>query len=238
MDENKAVEYLMHFGLSRQEAVVYLRLLECGKQTGYEIARDTGISRSNVYASLAALVEKGAAYLVEEDAKRYIPVITQEFCGNRIRRMEEEQKWLKLNLPDAKKEEEGYITIDGMDHISDKIHNLLENVEERIYLSCSSVGLEQLKPQLKTLTTKGKKVVLVTDHSFDLSGAIVYVTRAKGNQIGLITDSKYVLSGEYGQESMNTCVYSGQKNFVRLFKTALANEIELIKIREGEKSNE
>ena len=88
MDESKAIEYLMHFGMSRQEATVYLRLIEAGKQTGYEIARDTGISRSNVYASLAALVEKGAAYLVEEDAKRYIPVHVQEFCGNRIRRME------------------------------------------------------------------------------------------------------------------------------------------------------
>ena len=85
MDESKAIEYLMHFGMSRQEATVYLRLIEAGKQTGYEIARDTGISRSNVYASLAALVEKGAAYLVEEDAKRYIPVHVQEFCGNRIR---------------------------------------------------------------------------------------------------------------------------------------------------------
>ena len=109
MDESKAIEYLMHFGMSRQEATVYLRLIEAGKQTGYEIARDTGISRSNVYASLAALVEKGAAYLVEEDAKRYIPVHVQEFCGNRIRRMEEEQKWLDMNLTGEQKEEEGYV---------------------------------------------------------------------------------------------------------------------------------
>ena len=232
MDESKAIEYLMHFGMSRQEATVYLRLIEAGKQTGYEIARDTGISRSNVYASLAALVEKGAAYLVEEDAKRYIPVHVQEFCGNRIRRMEEEQKWLDMNLTGEQKEEEGYVTIDGQEHISDKIHNLLANVEERVYCSCSGVCLEQLKGQLKELTEKGKKVVLVTDHPFELSGAIIYVTKEKGNQIGLITDSKYVLSGEYGQESRNTCVYSGQRNFVTLFKTALANEIKLLSIRE------
>ena len=44
MDTNKAIEYLMHFGMSRQEATVYLQLIEAGKQTGYEIARDTGIS--------------------------------------------------------------------------------------------------------------------------------------------------------------------------------------------------
>ena len=80
MDESREIEYLMHFGLSRQEALIYRKLLEGGKKTGYEIARDTGISRSNAYASLAAMVEKGAAYLVEGDAKRYIPIVPQEFC--------------------------------------------------------------------------------------------------------------------------------------------------------------
>ena len=85
MEESRLIEYLMHFGLSRQEALIYEQLLARGKQTGYEIARDTGISRSNAYTSLAALVEKGAAYLVEENAKKYIPVCPEEFCGNRIR---------------------------------------------------------------------------------------------------------------------------------------------------------
>ena len=72
MDESKAIEYLMHFGMSRQEATVYLRLIEAGKQTGYEIARDTGISRSNVYASLAALVEKGGWKRMPSDIFRFM----------------------------------------------------------------------------------------------------------------------------------------------------------------------
>ena len=88
------------------------------------------------------------------------------------------------------------------------------------------------------LVTTGRKLVLITDAPYHMEGALVYVTEEKGSQIGLIADSKYVLSGEFGQGSMNTCLYSGQKNFVMLFKTALANEIELIKIRKGEKEND
>ena len=49
-----------------------------------------------------------------------------------------------------------------------------------------------------------------------------------GKQIGIITDSKHVLTGEYGKGSMNTCLYSGKKNFVMLYKNALANEIKLM----------
>ena len=74
MEQNQYVEYLLHFGLTRQEALIYVELLVKGKQTGYEIAKETGISRSNVYSVLAALAEKGAAYVIEESAKRYIPV--------------------------------------------------------------------------------------------------------------------------------------------------------------------
>lgn len=235
MEESRAIEYLIHFGLSRQEALVYEQLLAHGKQTGYEIARDTGISRSNAYTSLAALVEKGAAYLVEESAKKYIPVCPEEFCGNRIRRMDEEKVWLSANLPREISEEEGYITVDGEENIRGRIHNLLDKAEERVYLSASAVCLEQFRDKLSVMAEKGRKIVLITDQPFDMAGATVYETEERGSQIGLITDSRYVLSGEFGQGSMNTCLYSGQKNFVRVFKNALANEIELIKIRKGDK---
>lgn len=238
MEKSRSIDYLMHFGLSRQEAGIYIQLLAHGKQTGYEIARNTGISRSNAYTSLAALVEKGAAYLVEESAKKYIPVNPEEFCGNRIYRMEKEKEWLTLNLRREMPDEEGYITIDGEDNIRDKIRNLLEHTEERVYFSCSCTCLEQWRAELVSMAEKNKKIVLITDHPFSLDGATVHLTKNKGDQIGLIADSRYVLSGEYGPESANNCLYSGQKNFVRLFKNALANEIRLIKIQEGEKKHE
>ncbi|HJB82596.1 MAG TPA: TrmB family transcriptional regulator [Candidatus Mediterraneibacter intestinavium] len=240
-EEDRFIRYLTDFGLSRQEALVYRELLSGGKQSGYEIAKAAGISRSNAYTSLAALVEKGAAYLVEESAKRYIPVRLEEFCGNRLRRMEEEMAWLSANLPSETESEDGYITVEGEENIRNKMLNLLERAEERVYLSGSTSCLEEVRPQLEALLSAGKKVVLVTDGgkgSFKLPGAVIYVSGPKEKQIGLITDSKYVLSGEYGQGSMNTCLYSGQRNFVTVFKNALANEIELIKIRKGEKAKD
>ena len=168
MEESRLIEYLMHFGLSRQEALIYEQLLARGKQTGYEIARDTGISRSNAYTSLAALVEKGAAYLVEENAKKYIPVCPEEFCGNRIRRMEKEKKWLVENLTCETAEEEGYITIEGAEHIRDRVLNLLEKAEERVYLSCSSGCLDSLREELDRLVMNGKKLVLITDRPYQM----------------------------------------------------------------------
>ncbi len=233
MEQNPYVEYLLHFGMTRQEALIYVELLIKGKQTGYEIAKETGISRSNAYSALAALVEKGAAYVVEESAKRYIPVGVEEFCGNCIRRMQIEMEWMTRNLPQKRAEMEGYITIEGEQNILNKVKNLISQANERVYLSCTAEYLDVFRPELESLIEKGRKVVILTDALYKLEGAIFYQTEDKEQQIGLIVDSKSVLSGEYGNGSLNTCLYSGQKNFVTVFKNAMANEIKLIQLQEG-----
>ena len=88
MEQTSFTERLMKFGLTRQEASIYQCLLTEGKVTGYEVAKQTGISRSNAYNSLASMTEKGAAYLVEEaSTRKYVPVPLNEFCKNRIRKM-------------------------------------------------------------------------------------------------------------------------------------------------------
>ena len=155
MDNNLFIEYVMNFGLTRQEAGIYQCLLSEGKTTGYEVAKQTGISRSNAYNSLASMTEKGAAYLVEEGGtKKYVPVSLEEFCKNYIRKLEDSKKWLLKHAPSVKDQAEGYITIEGRRHILDKIKNLLAKVESRAYISCTSNFLLLLVEELDNLERK------------------------------------------------------------------------------------
>ena len=85
MEEAAIIEQLTLFGLSRQEAAIYLCLLKNEELTGYEVAKLTGISRSNVYNGLASLVEHGAAYVIEGTSSKYLAVALPEFCDNRVR---------------------------------------------------------------------------------------------------------------------------------------------------------
>ena len=164
MEKITFTERLMEFGLTRQEATIYQCLLGEGKMSGYEVAKQTGISRSNAYNSLASMTEKGAAYLVEEgNTRKYVPVPVEEFCKNRIRRMEEARQWLKIHVPSEKTHVEGYITIEGARNILDKMRNLLDKVEQRVYISCTRNYLLLLVRELEELKRAGKKVVIVTD---------------------------------------------------------------------------
>ena len=57
MEESEVLNKLGLFGLTRQEATLYLCMYRYGGLTGYEGAKYTGISRSNVYSALSGLAD-------------------------------------------------------------------------------------------------------------------------------------------------------------------------------------
>lgn len=232
-------EKLVQFGLTRQEATIYMCLLRSKDLSGYEVSKLTGISRSNVYSALAALVDEGAAYLLEGETNKYTAVSIEDFCQNKIRRLMGLKQELVAQLPQLTDHSDGYITISGHQHILDKIYNMLEHVAYRVYLSISIEYLELFRPHLERLAREGKKVVLLINGlpEREIEGSIVYQTDSadnKNGQLRLIVDSSYVLTGEMTGDITDSCLYCGQKNFVNVFKESLRNEIKLIELSKGE----
>lgn len=215
------------FGLTRQEAVIYITLLSNGCMTGYEISKQTGISKSNTYGSLTSLVHKGAAYVVTEEAAKYTAVVLDEFCSNRIHLMEETKAELRENLIPKDNNAEGYITISGKRNIDNKIRHMLEGSNNRIYLSLDRELVSNYIEELRTLIARNIKVVLITDAEPELQGATIYYVKELKHQIRIIVDSVEVLTGE----PEKNCLYSKNENLITVFKDMLTNEIEIIKIK-------
>ncbi|MFW6264966.1 MAG: TrmB family transcriptional regulator [Bacillota bacterium] len=224
------IHLLTYFNLTRQEATIYTTMTINGSMTGYEVAKETGISRSNVYTTLASLVEKGAAHIIEDTAKHYTPVSIDEFCNNKIRQMQDIKKKLIDNMPERQQEDEGYITIKGKINILDKVKNMISEAQKRIYISISAEILEAILPQLKKALSRGLKVVIITKAPFTLEKATIYYSENKESQIRLIADSTNVLTGEIIDENNSTCLYSRKENLVNLFKESMKNEIKLIEL--------
>lgn len=227
MAETKIIDILTEFSLTRQEASIYAALLNHGDMTGYEVAKDTGFSRSNVYAALNALVEKGAAYLVQGESTKYRPVEIKTFTSNKIAELKKSAEYLEKHGPQKVIESEGYITIVGAKNIRNKMREMLSKTELRLYLMAPAQIVKDFEEDLKRLVSEGKKIVLLTQ-DYSIKGAKVYNTKVEEGQIRFITDSAYVLTGELTDDEHNTCLYSGQKNLVEVMKEALKNKISLL----------
>lgn len=97
--------------------------------------------------------------------------------------------------------------------------------------------MQYMKADILDALQRGIKVVVLTDEEKleqELAGIILYqkeIEEAARYQIRIIVDSLYVLTGDMPNDGGDTCLYSGQINFVNVFKEALRNEIQLIQLK-------
>ncbi len=224
------IEALIKVGFTKHESLLYLTLCKEGALTGYEAAKLTGISRSNVYLALAGLAEKGGACRIDAATIKYIAVPVNEMIQNIRRQVEETLSFIGQQIPIKDEPLEPYITINGFTQILSKMKNIITGASERIYLSCSKAELSLVRSEIATACDRGLKVVLITGSDYELPGAIVYHREKVPGEIRLIADSTHVLTGELSPHKEVTCLFSRNKNLVRLIKDSLTNEIELIAI--------
>lgn len=239
MKKAEIIERLMKFHLSRQEALLYLCLIEHGKLTGYEASKLTGISRSNVYGALNVLADKGAAMLQEAGGvTHYEAVELEEFIDNHLRSLREDKDYLLTHMPKMMSSKEGYLTIQGAENIRAKAYNMILGCQMRLYLAGSREIIEQLKPALLEAKGRGLKIVIISNPGGGGQATHFYPDQPEEGQLRLITDSTYVLTGELTGNSTDTCLYSGQENLVTVMKEALRNKIKLLEIEERKKERD
>jgi len=230
------LEALTRFGLTRQESQMYLALLAEGDQTGYEVAKQAGISRSNAYAGLASLVAQGAAYLLDGAVPRYSPVDPREFFQHRIRGLSETAQAILPSLPQRRAAPEGYLTVAGNQAVSDRMKTMIEGATLRLYFSLSAPMVQPLLPYLLDAASRGVRITALTDAVLDLPSAVVHKTVPSAGQVRLIVDSGEVLTGDWDAAGGASCLYSRRPALVDLFKQALGNEIRLLELGEARRT--
>ena len=225
------INCLLSTGLTRQEAQLYLLLHAEGVMSGYEAAKLSGISRSNVYPALAGLVDHGAAQLADGDVQRFVAVPVDQFCRNVRRKMEEQLQYIETEMPVYRESAEPFITIRGDRHILDQMKNLIVSADSRLYLAVENKLLDEVMPEITDARDRGLKVVILTPAPFEQEGMTIFHTQRKPGQVRLIVDSRQVMTGELNPSTTSTCLYSKNQTLVTLFKEAMINEIALIRIQ-------
>lgn len=218
-------EYLIEYGLTRQEATIYISLLKHGSMTGYEVSKDTGISKSNVYSALKGLTQKGAAVCEEHEATRYLPVEPKIFCDNHLRYLHEVRENIIKWQPKKAEITEGYITINSARNIKNKIYEMLDKCELRLYIMADSQVIDLYARELARLAEAGKKIVVLSDSDPKIKKATFYKIDNSKGQIRFVVDSGFVLTGGFSESDGDTCLYSRQENLVNLVKETIKSRM-------------
>ncbi|WP_320129352.1 helix-turn-helix domain-containing protein [uncultured Sphaerochaeta sp.] len=128
---------LIGLGFTTLQAQIYMTLLTEGEQSGYQIAKVIGISRSSVYAALEGMYQKGiilklngeVASYIAQDPKILLAQMTQSF-----REHIDSAETQLSGLYDDRREER-YTNIHGFDSIVSSARNALLNAKKEVYLN-------------------------------------------------------------------------------------------------------
>jgi len=182
-DFKQICKSLIKFGLSKNEARVFIYLAKYGEQKAHKISRALSLHRTETYKILKRLEEKGLAYRILDKPIKFAVIPISKALENlvqeekqRIQRLEDEKKkimeiWDSVLVPVRDSEALGEFiqVLKGKNQIHIKASEIIENAEEEILIVSSNENLLQLfySGVLDDLTEKtGKiKVEVITDSS-------------------------------------------------------------------------
>lgn len=229
------IDALQSLGFTGQEASLYRALLEHGELSGYEAAKETGISRSNAYHALASLVEKGFASRVEGEATRYAALPLEDVA--RLVRHRQEQAIAKAlsHAPAVRQGGAPFLSVSGRSAVLERMRLLCQGAEDRLYLAVDATDLEEIRDELSRCLARGIRLTVLANRALELEGAIVHVRRKARGPLRVIADGRKVLTGELDQ-ARGECVFSENPHLVSLIKDSLTHEIQIVQARGAERA--
>jgi Cd2+/Zn2+-exporting ATPase len=232
---------LVRIGFSEYEAKAYVALLRASPNTGYQIAKLSGVPRSMIYEVLGKLVVRGAVMtLHKEGSTQYAPVEANEFFDQLHREHESLIGSIKDDLTalESTGDLEYVWTIDGHDNIMAKAQDMIEQAESRIYLSLLPATFPTLQPVLRQAVERNVRVVVYSTGELDLPGGRVIATpvpeqaheRVEGLWLVLVVDGREVLIGELLDQNQARASWTGSPLFVFVAEHHLRTDLYLPRV--------
>ncbi|NEW07002.1 TrmB family transcriptional regulator [Paenibacillus sp. SYP-B3998] len=204
MDE--VLQHLKHLGFTELEAKCLHVLAECGTQTGYEIAKRLGVSRSNVYSALQKLAEKGVVLTSHGEPTHYQSLPIEEI-GDKIESdLQASIRYVKSHMPKQDTERTEYFSVEGDAKVIERIRNELKKAREEALGDLWSEEAELLKAELRHAQEQGIRILVSTVGEAVLPDGIHQFPHGReeawqernGRKFTLLVDRKLAIIGTRG----------------------------------------
>lgn len=162
-------EALLGLGFSPYESRCYIGLLGSGPQTGYGVAKVTGVPQPKVYEALRKLVHKGAAVQLDGEPTLFRAVAPEQLLASLagdftvlVKSAEVAVQELEKERPDlGHGQREVANSLASRDEVLDAARLLIEQAGRRVYLSASPAELEGLEPSLVSAVAREVDVIVL-----------------------------------------------------------------------------
>lgn len=244
-DETTAVDALERLGLSNYEAKVFIALQTLGTGTARDVYRVSEIPRSQVYGAAESLAEQGLIEVQHSTPMQYRPVslaeaeelLEAQFENERAQAFDYLES-VRDHHHESGEEREDIWSVDGEEHVSDRIEHLFRTAETRIVFGARSVDLVNtaLREALSEAIDRGIEVEIVSENAdvralFEDAPMAVYASpenlrNKRAARMVVVDDQAVLLSVRGEDDEREAAFWSESSGFATVLVEILTGWIE------------
>ena len=159
------LDSLQELGFSQYEARCYVGLLNKEPQTGYSVAKATGVPQPKVYEALRKLVSRGAAFELAGAPTRFMPtpptVLLDTLESGVNDRLQTARKAAAELVEDDAPTVEVLAALNQWPAIAASATGMIDRARQRVYVSASAAQLADVSASLQRTLDRGVDVVIL-----------------------------------------------------------------------------
>lgn len=235
---DNVINSLMSINFSRNEAQVYMYLLENPGMTVYQIAKDLNISRSSIYPIVEKMYEDGSLLLEAKDKELYYAEEPNALLNKLSSSHSKNVSHAKavLNRVSKKSKRETYLNVVTYQALIAKAKTMMLEAKKEVYLN-TDIDSEEFKEVFLSLLKSGVRVVFFSFRSIPhpIQGIEIYsheYSLEESNRLMLVVDYENVLVGNINanrDEWLGT--YTNNPLMVKIISEHIHHDIYLLKIK-------
>ncbi len=222
----EVIEQLQQLGFTEYEARAYVALLRQSPQNGYELARNSGLPRANVYSVLEKLEERGAVVRLEEtNSVRYAPVSPEELIQRLENKLQGSLKEAHVSLNEVAQATayEAIFSVRGYLPMLDHARSLIDSAAKSVLVALEPPESQALKGSVEAAILRGVKVVTLC-----LEACLEECGNCRGSlfryHVEELEDSRWLVLLADGQEMLAAEIAPGDQTLaVRTRQSLLAS---------------
>lgn len=156
---------LQELGFSQYEARCYVGLLNKEPQTGYSVAKATGVPQPKVYEALRKLVSRGAAFELAGSPTRFLPTppsaLLDQLESGVAAQLSLARRAAENLVDDVSPAVEVLASMNSWPAIVRAAVRLVEEAQRRVYLSASAAQIDELAVPVRDALDRGVDVVVL-----------------------------------------------------------------------------
>lgn len=233
------LELLRKIGLSDLEARCYLTLLEEPDLSGYEVAKRVSVSRTNVYAALRSLTDKGACRVLEGDPARYDAVPAEQLIKLLQHDFERTAKQLIANLKTEPRKIPAFYNWQGTKQLETAIQRITVNAKTSIIVDIWAEDLSRIEEALLQAESRGVKVTVITiGQVYTSLKQVIEHARSEewpseqARKFSVLCDSSVSIIGSFGGDVKATAVETDHPAVSELLKNTFYHDAVMERIEQ------